>query len=179
MLGARRRTQSKTFAIRVLLAVLLPMAIEALTLLGDEHQVVVAQRHVRHKHLPAIRPATLLHGAAGRSPAEHLTERGKASQVTCQDSPRSAERKVSTRTLPAWSRARIDTFAPPPSISTWGSTRWSRLPPLTRTFLMLSCLGWKEAEGCGQTLWGVRGSSPHTARRTASTPHLEASFLHW
>lgn len=43
-------------------------------------------------------------------------------------------------TLPAWSNAKTATFSPPPSFNSWGSTRWSRLPPLTRTFLMLSCL---------------------------------------
>ncbi len=43
-------------------------------------------------------------------------------------------------TLPASSRAKITSFSPPPSCRSWGSIRWSKLPPLTRTFFTFSCL---------------------------------------
>lgn len=48
-----------------------------------------------------------------------------------------------TLTLPASSNASMTAFSPPPAFRTCGSTRWSRQPPLTTTFLMLSSLAKK------------------------------------
>lgn len=43
-------------------------------------------------------------------------------------------------TLPAWSSARIQILWPPLSLRCWGSTLWSKYPPVTRTFFRFSCL---------------------------------------